>query len=319
MSVVFRVACCAVLTCALLGCPDNSGAPLRVGLSIWPPNEMAYLARERSLFAGLEVELIDLGAPTDYLPGYVSGGFDVAAVTLGSALEVASVDDSHRIVMLIDYSNGGDALVARGEIKTGADLKGKRIGYEAQALSAYLLSRYLSLIGLGLEDVVLVPMDYVLQEKAFLDGDVDALATWEPQVSRLVAAGGHVITDSSATPREAMDVIVVRESVLRAKRAQMQAFVDGWFKALEFHDAQPAEAGRLAEERKHVSQANYLRSFENIVMLDRAANRRLLHEDPTPLLESLARHRDFLEKLGLVTGDVEIESIIDASLILESS
>ncbi|MEL7449131.1 MAG: ABC transporter substrate-binding protein [Pseudomonadota bacterium] len=306
----------ALVACVLAACQGQETAQLRIGLSIWPPNEMAYLASEQEYFGEYGIELIEGGGPAAYLPGYLAGGLDVAVVSLGTALELADLDPGHRIVMVLDYSRGGDALVARKEVASSpTGLRGKRVGYEPSALGAYLLQRQLELLGLTPADVTLVHVDNASFEHTFRTGMVDAIVAWEPTVSRLANDGALVMADSSSFPEEIVDVLVARKQVLNSKRAHLVAFADGWFEALALHERDPARAGALSEQRGHVSQQNYLASFEGVAMLDRDDNLRLMSEQDGGLVQALERQRVFLSREGWLRTAIDVRELVDTSIV----
>lgn len=309
----------ALLLAALASCVQSESDEFRVGLSYWPPNEMAFLAEEEGYFQGHNIQLVEFGSPGEYLAGYASGNFDATVVSLGSAIELASLDPSIKIVMLIDYSTGADALVAHDDIENAEDLKGKRIGYEATALGAFMFQRLLELHGISVDDVVAVPVDVLHHEIAFLDRQIDAVVTFAPSVSRLVDAGGRVIADSSETGADIMDVLAVNGQALGEKRADLRAFMDGWFKALDSHNSDSRAAAMRAEARQHGSAAQYLRSLEDIVLLDRDENEYRFMAGRDELLESIERHRSFLQSTGFVAATPRSDEILSVEMILEVS
>ena len=74
--------------------------------------------------------------------------------------------------------------------------------------------------------------------------------------------------------------------------------------------------GRLAEERQHVSAANYVESFEKVVMLDRAANKSLFSAERIRLIETLERHREFLTAVGMIDLELDVADILDPSVVM---
>jgi sulfonate transport system substrate-binding protein len=90
------------------------------------------------------------------------------------------------------------------------DLKGKRIATMPKTSSAYYLERMLHTVGLGEEDVTIVPFVAGSSKplsaipQALCDGDIDAATIWEPELQRAQdALGGDAI--------EFMDRSVYRE------------------------------------------------------------------------------------------------------------
>ena len=60
--------------------------------------------------------------------------------------------------MPIDYSNGGDAIVADKSIAKVADFKGKKVGFNPLSPSDFLLSYALKVNGLSDKDITAVNM-----------------------------------------------------------------------------------------------------------------------------------------------------------------
>ena len=305
----------ALVASLVSACTPDPQSELKIGLTVWPPNEIAYLARDLGSFDDLNIRLIEDGTPSEYAGAFASGAFDGAVATLGTALHVCSTLPDHRIVLLVSYSAGGDALVVHDNIKSAEDLAGKRVGYEPLALGTFLLSRFLQVNQLRVEDVVPVPLDMAEHHTAFTDGRVDAVVSFDPTVSAIVAAGGRILTDSRSLPGEVMDVLIVHKSVLDQKRELLTSFVDAWFEALAFHSNNPSLAAQYSEDRNHFSRSAYLAGFEGVIMLDRAANQSLFSQDDSTLLDTLGLHGQFLSELGLIESSGNFASILDSSII----
>ncbi len=100
-----------------------------------------------------------------------------------------------RIIGTLNHHEPFD-LVASKEIKTPADIKGKRIGYAQGTNAHYYLARLLAENGLTLADITAVnlsPGDFVT---SLINGSLDAFIWTEPHLSQAVAQGGdkvHVI------------------------------------------------------------------------------------------------------------------------------
>jgi sulfonate transport system substrate-binding protein len=76
------------------------------------------------------------------------------------------------------------------------DLRGKRVGTQIDSSAAYFLDSMLRTVGLTSEDVISVPFmakteaPLTLLPQALLNGNIDAVALWEPQVQRARLAIG---------------------------------------------------------------------------------------------------------------------------------
>jgi NitT/TauT family transport system substrate-binding protein len=84
-------------------------------------------------------------------------------------------------------------IVARKSagIRSVADLKGKRITTPQNTSAAYFLSRMLATAGVNESEVTIVPITPLTDMSAALrDRRVDAVAMWEPEAERAIAAAG---------------------------------------------------------------------------------------------------------------------------------
>lgn len=249
--------------------------PLRLGNNLWPGYELAHLSRALGYDNGANVRLIDFSSASEVVRAYRAGLLDVAAVTADEAL-LASADGEHRIVLVCDTSNGADVIMAGRDITSVRDLRGKRVGVETTVLGAFVLARALGLHGMTPADVTVVPVSLPEQEGAFLAQRVDAVVTFEPNRSRLLALGAHVVFDSSALPGEIADVLLTRATLGPSEEAALQAVIRGWFRARTFILTDPQQAALRVAPRLGVPAPAFLDSLALLQIPDRADNLRLL-------------------------------------------
>src|ERR1700728_4410783 len=106
-------------------------APLRLGYSDWPGWVAWQIAIDKGWLrdAGVDVtfDWFDYSASME---AFAAGKIDADCVTNGDALVMGAGGARNVIILITDYSNGNDMIVARPGIKSLADLKGKRIGIE---------------------------------------------------------------------------------------------------------------------------------------------------------------------------------------------
>lgn len=277
-----------VLWLVLAGC--NQREPqLRIGANVWPGYEAMFLARSLGYYDSGPIQLLDFPSSTEVLRAYRNRAIDVAAVTADEALLLAETDPDQQIVLVCDFSNGADVLLAKPEFKSIRDLRGHRIGVEAGALGAYFLARALASEGMTARDVTLLHVPLDEHEDVYLSGKVDAVVTFEPRRTRLLAAGARILFDSSRLPGEILDVLVTRNEVASRRRDALSALVDGWFRALEYLRQHPVESARLVVDREHLKPEEFLAALKLIQQPDRAGNARLLGPGTNNLLGTLRR------------------------------
>jgi NitT/TauT family transport system substrate-binding protein len=164
----------------------------------------------------IKVQRFDYAASLD---AFVSRNIDACTMTNMEALDMpaaAGVDST--AVIIGDYSNGNDAVLARNNI-TLAQLPGRPILLVQKTVSEYLLERAMVLNGLGgdLNRLKLVNTSDSDIVGAFVGNRRNQVAvTWKPLVSSIQAqdSGVRDLFDSSKIPGEILDLLVVRTDVL---------------------------------------------------------------------------------------------------------
>lgn len=148
------------------------------------------------------------------------------------------------------------------------------MGLEASALGAYVLTRALQTVDLKPEDVRLVSLEVHEQEQAFKAGRLDAVVTFEPVRTKLLAAGARQLFDSSQIPGEILDVLVVRRPT--EHEAQIAKLVDGWFHALDFIRKKPDQAASLMAKREQLTAKDFQKALDGLRFPSREENRSML-------------------------------------------
>lgn len=272
--VFFTIQFCALL--CLFACTPEPSPPLRVGTNLWVGYEPLYLARDIGVLQTRSVKLVEYPNATEVMRGFRNGVLEAAALTLDEVLLLLQTGTPLKIILVTDISDGADAIIAAKSVAGMRDLKGLRVGVENTALGAYMLSRALQLNGLQPEDIELVPLGSHQHEEAFLEGRIDAVVTFEPVRSRLLAAGGHEVFDSSMLPSEIFDVVIVREEVLHSHRDQIDELLQGWFAALAYTKSNPQQAVESMARRENISVQAFFGSLDGIHVPSREENLRML-------------------------------------------
>lgn len=307
-----------VASVILTNCSDLE-PPLRVGCNPWPGYLALYYARDLHFFKEQDARLIDFDSTEDTIAAFRSGTIDAAAVTLDEALLLADKGQSLRIVLIFDTSNGADAVLARPPIETPAQLRGRRIAVETNALGAYMLARLLEFGKLQLDDVTIVHVPLQEQMQAYRDGKVDAVITFEPLRSQLLADGAREVFSSRDIPGEIVDVLAIRERALEQKGPQIQRLLQGYFAGLHRLQQDPTAAAEQLRQRTGTSGRVLLHAWQNMTLADRANNLQLLGNSAGGLDPVLQRLQKVMLDNKLLSGPVETKHLLDNRLLQEST
>lgn len=306
------IACCLSI---LIGCVQIPQTPLRIGINIWPGYEPLFLAKELGYYQGYPIELRDYPSATEISQAFRNGDIEVAGLTMDESLLLAQTTPDIRIILITDFSNGADVLMAKPEIKTLPELKGRKIGVESNALGGYFLSRVLDKAGLSPKDIQAVSLGVSEHEQAYKQNLVDAVVTFEPVRSDLLEFGAKILFDSSQIPKEIVDVLVVREQLLTQQRSALKLLIKGWFQALDYNQRYPQEAARKMALREQVSPEQFIASLKLLTIPDRQTNLKLLSKKDPFFLESCERLLKIMLDKKLLDRSIQFKPLLNEQIL----
>jgi NitT/TauT family transport system substrate-binding protein len=179
----------------------------------------------------------------DYAPSldaFVAKNIDACTMTNMEALDMPAASGVPTTAILIgDYSNGNDAVLARGGAQL-KDLAGKKMLLVQKTVSEYLFDRAMTIGGLRdqIKRVRMINTSDADIATAFIgDASASAVVTWKPMVSQLLKQKGVVsLFNSSQVPGEILDLTVVRTDVLArpdgAGKKFAMALAGAWYEML---------------------------------------------------------------------------------------
>ncbi len=216
---------------------SNAAQPLKIGYSDWPGWVAWEIAIEKQMFkeAGVEVkfEWFDYVASMD---AFAAGKLDAVTMTNGDALVTGATGAKSVMILINDYSNGNDMVVARPGIKSVKDLKGKKVGVEIGFVGHLLLLNALEKNGLKETDVELVNVPTNETPQVLASGQVDAIVAWQPnsgQALKLVP-GSTRIYSSADEPGLIYDVLAVSPSSYATRKDEWKKVLKVWYKAVAY-------------------------------------------------------------------------------------
>ena len=239
--------------------------------------------QQGSFFAseGLKVELFRQDDFRKQVEMYKKGEINFLRGTVGmlnAATELLNKDEATKfeIIYLLTRSTGGDALVAKSNIKSAKDLKGKTIAVQAYGPHVDYLTTILRSVGLSTQDVKIVWCPDLFQvndksyspivalEKAGVDAAFaiipDALAATNNGSVGTGAEGtikgAKILLSTKTASNVIYDCYAVRKSFAEANQAKVNGFVKGMLKGRE----------KLAEKMKAGDKATLTRGAK--ILLD---------------------------------------------------
>lgn len=202
-------------------CGIANAEPLKIAYSDWPGWTAWEIGIQKGWFkeAGVDVEFQWF----DYVPSmdaYVAGKVDAVCMTNGDALVTGATGKPSVGIIINDYSNGNDMIIAAPGIGSIKDLKGKKVGLEEGFVEHLLLLTGLEKNGMTLSDVTIVNTPTNETPQVFGSKAVDAIGAWQPNSGQALKAfpGSKSVFSSADAPGLIYELLYVSAESLEKTR-----------------------------------------------------------------------------------------------------
>lgn len=246
-----------------------------IGYTAWPGYVGLYLARDKGYFEkrGLDVELRLYDSFGELSDAYTGGQIQGKANLGLDAVSEAYGGLDHKVVAVIDQSNGSDGIIGAADITSFEQLKGKKVAFEHNALDDFFTRYALEQYDMTINDIMPVDLNAEKAAQALVDGEVAAAATYEPfMTTALEKAKGHLLYSSADAPGLISDLLTFRTDFVDAYPQTVQAVVDANLEGVAFWKANPDQANALIAEELGVSKSEAIEQLKGITILDKEDN-----------------------------------------------
>jgi NitT/TauT family transport system substrate-binding protein len=303
------------LTLTLVSCQQKPVQPLRIATNLWTGYEPLHLARDLGYYGDMPIQIVEYASNNERVRAFRNGDVEMTSASLNTVLEITETNPDTRVFLAVDFSDGADAILAQPKIQKLQDLKGRKVGLESSTLGIFLLTRGLEQVGLSLEDVKTVPLEIPQQEDAFKQGHVDAVVTYGPVRSNLLAAGAKSLFDTSQIPGEIVDTLIGREELLTTHSTHLQVLGRAWFHSLNYLQNNREDAARRMARRQGVTPEQFKKSLNGVRFLNLQENKKLLEKTDPSLVKGAKRLGDFMMKKKLLKHKLDPNPILNDQLV----
>ncbi|MET2828921.1 ABC transporter substrate-binding protein [Mesorhizobium shangrilense] len=302
--------------------PAEAGT-LKLAHSTWVGYGPFYIARDKGFFKdeGVDVDLTVMEDTPAKMGALQAGQVDLVASTVDEFPIYMPPGKTLRYIMAVDNSKGGDGIVARKDIKSITDLKGKKVAFETGSVSQFFFNAILKQAGMSENDVEVVNMTATDAGVAFVAGQVDAAVTWEPALSQGAnSANGHLLLSSADKPGLITDVVAVTPETAATHQADLKAFVRAWYRALEFIKTNPDEANQIMASGVGGWLADpvvFKQTLAGIEYLDKSANQTFFGSSAAPgqISKTLGYALDIWSEKGRIQAKIKPDDLIDYGFV----
>jgi NitT/TauT family transport system substrate-binding protein len=310
------------LSLAIFAARPASAEPLTVGYSDWPGWVAWQVAIDKGWFkeAGLDVKFqwFDYSASME---AFAAGKIDANCMTNGDTLVTGAGGGKGIMILLTDYSNGNDQIVAKPGIKSIADLKGKKVGLELGFVEHLLLLEGLQKAGMTESDVTLVNAKTNETPQVLASGQVDAIGAWQPIAGQAAKAlpGSRPVYTSADAPGLIYDVVAVNPASLKARRDDWMKLIKVWDRVVKYINdpATQDDAVKILAARVGLEPEAYKPLLKGTKLLDLAEGKKVFEKADGlgSLYGSTAIANDFNVKNEVYKESQDVDSYIDPSLV----
>lgn len=229
---------------------------IRYGGSAWLGHYPAYVAMTDGSLerAGITQDWQSFGTSSARMSALMSGNIDIACTGIVSALALmARGAQQFSIIAIPDSFGRVEGILAREELASVQDLKGKKIGVTFASSAHLLVLDVLEQAGLTQRDVSVLNVPAPELPAAMQSGQIDAAAAWTPQFNTILRQPGiKVLADDtdfslykefSVTPGP--DVLVIRRDFAEKNHDLVKTYLDQYFQANQLLREHPEQAAKL--------------------------------------------------------------------------
>jgi NitT/TauT family transport system substrate-binding protein len=254
-----KIAVSALLLAALLPLTGQAATAVKIGATTWVGYGPFFVAEAKDFYKkhDLKVTLQIFTDPALIPTAMASDAVDGGLLTYDQVIGSVAKGMAHKVVMPVDYSSGGDAIIATKAITKISDFKGKKIGFNPLSPSDFLLSYAMSKNGLTEKDIEVVPMSPEAVPAAMASDGIPIGVTYEPSLSQVLSQGGgkkfHVVFSSKNAPGLIADVLVFDEKYIKAHPREIKGIMQAYAEALTYMKTHADESHKIIGKAMGVS------------------------------------------------------------------
>jgi NitT/TauT family transport system substrate-binding protein len=327
-------------TAAYKALEDNT---VRFALNVWAGWGPIILANE-GFKAGkiwktadgkeFKVELVLIDNPVAMQNAYASGDVHIGWATLdmlplfmeGFVDATGKPRDSRvmpRVFQQIDWSNGGDGIVARDSIKTVADLRGKTVVLAQNSPSHYFLLNMLVAGGVQPGEVKMQFTPDAFAAAAAFNGEksIEAAVSWSPDIYKLAdVKGNRMLVNTQTANKLIADVWFARADFAKDHMDKVESLVRGIFDAMEDlkKDDKKQRCAKLMADGYNIPASDTINMFADAHNTNWAENFQffLNQNNPTNFERVWSQAYYLYRKIGSIThSPVPFDAVMDFSII----
>jgi NitT/TauT family transport system substrate-binding protein len=281
-----------------------------------------------------KVELVLIDEPVTMRDAYASGDIHIGWATLdmlplfleGFVDKTGQPRDTRimpRVFQQIDWSNGGDGIVARDYVKTVADLRGKQVVLAQNSPSHYFLLNMLVAGGVQPGEVQMKFTPDAFKAAAAFNAEkaLAAAVSWSPDIYNLADVKGNRMLVTTQTANKLIaDVWFARADFAKDHMDKIEAITRGIFDAMENlkKDENKTRCAKLMADGYGIPASDTIKMFADAHNTNWAENFQffLNQNNPTNFERVWVQAYYLYRRIGSIShSPVSFDKVMDYSVI----
>lgn len=241
----------AILALALGSSVTQAAEPVKLSLFSWPGYGFWFIAKEKGLAEGLELDISIIEDPYQSFALMTAGELHATSSTAEYGPIAADKDVGIKLVTYTNPSYGTDKIILAPGISSAEQLKGQTVAVLEGGLTQIFMAEWLTDNGVGIEEVTFTNLIMDDAVGAMVGGTAAAAEFWEPFGSQVLEAmpGATVAADSTEekyiTTAMLGDALYMSTAFLQERPEDAAKLTRAYFNAVDFWKANTAEANQI--------------------------------------------------------------------------
>ena len=258
-----------LLVVIVSGCkPITRNEPVTMVMGSWYGFYPFYFAVENGIDKkyGIRLKIVEPTNIADFRRGYLRSQVDISATSMVEYTNASQMSNHElRPIIITDYSNGGDNIVALKSITNTEQLKGKRIAVPSKGIAEYLMAVVLN-DQTPTDQFIQIPIPENECSQAFKSNQIEACVTYPPMSNYLIDNPKlHILYSSKEHPQRIFDLVWAKPHVTDETVKKLQLI---WFDVVNLIKREPDAFNEFVARISNVSVTSVRESMEGIELID---------------------------------------------------
>ncbi|KAA8732429.1 ABC transporter substrate-binding protein [Acinetobacter qingfengensis] len=302
-----------------------TSTPLVIPYNEFPSSMVWQLALEKGWIkeSGVNVKFEYFADYASSIDAFLARKLDANIVTNGDNFMLSSGGTKGVIILAVDYSNGTDVILAKPDIHSLQDLKGKTVAFEKGLVSDLLFNTALADHHLDPKDFKVLNASTSQLSQVFTSPDVSAVVLWQPMANQALKAvpGSKVIYSSKDKPGLIYDTLSVNAQSLETRREDWKKLIIAWDKAVNYlNDPKTRDdAINIMAKKAGISTTEFSEMIDGVHILSLQENKKVMQKNKelSSLYGSSYNVNEFNLKNGIYSKSVNVDGAIYPDIVNE--